>query len=114
MKSKALLGLLADGQFHSGESLASSLGISRTAIWKQIRRASEEGVRIETIRGKGYRLLSDMDLLEAERITQGLTPGCRSRVELTVLDEVDSTNAEIVRRRTRSDSGRIPVCIADC
>ncbi|EDM47541.1 biotin--[acetyl-CoA-carboxylase] ligase [Marinobacter algicola] len=117
MKSKALLGLLADGQFHSGESLASSLGISRTAIWKQIRRASEEGVRIETIRGKGYRLLSDMDLLEAEGIVQGLAPDCRSRVELIVLDEVDSTNAEIVRRRagrSGSDSGRIPVCIADC
>lgn len=114
MKSKALLGLLADGQFHSGESLASSLGISRTAIWKQVRRAAEEGVRIETIRGKGYRLLSDMDLLDAERITQGLTPDCRSRVELIVMDEVDSTNAEIVRRRAEFDSGRIPVCISDC
>ena len=114
MKSKALLGLLADGQFHSGESLASSLGISRTAIWKQVRRAAEEGVRIETIRGKGYRLLSDMDLLEAEQITQSLAPDCRSRIELTVLDEVDSTNAEIVRRRAGSGSGRVPVCIADC
>lgn len=114
MKSRALLGLLADGQVHSGESLANSLGISRTAIWKQVRRAAEEGVRIETIRGKGYRLLSDMDLLEAERITQGLSPDCRSRVELVVLDEVDSTNAEIVRRRGGSGAGSIPVCIADC
>ncbi|KPQ01214.1 biotin--[acetyl-CoA-carboxylase] ligase [Marinobacter sp. HL-58] len=114
MKSRALLGLLADGQVHSGESLAASLGISRTAIWKQIRRAMDDGVRIETIRGKGYRLLSDMDLLDESRIIQGLAPQHRSAIELSVLDEVDSTNAEIVRRRRESGTGRIPVCIADC
>jgi len=114
MKSRALLGLLSDRQVHSGESLANSLGISRTAIWKQIRRATEEGVRIETIRGKGYRLLSNVDLLEAEHIARALEPDCRSAVELAVLDEVDSTNAEIVRRRPASGAGRIPVCIADC
>lgn len=114
MKSRALLGLLADGQVHSGESLAASLGISRTAIWKQIRRAMDDGVRIETIRGKGYRLLSDMDLLDESRIIRGLAPQHRSSIELSVLDEVDSTNAEIVRRRRESGTGRIPVCIADC
>lgn len=114
MKSRALLGLLADGQVHSGESLAASLGISRTAIWKQIRRAMDEGIRIETIRGKGYRLLTDMDLLDQSQILQGLGEPNRSAIELTVLDEVDSTNAEIVRRRGESGAGRIPVCIADC
>lgn len=114
MKSRALLGLLADGQVHSGESLAASLGISRTAIWKQIRRAMDEGFRIETIRGKGYRLLTEMDLLDQNQILQGLSLSRRSAIELIVLDEVDSTNAEIVRRRRESGSGRVPVCIADC
>lgn len=114
MKSRALLGLLADGQVHSGESLASSLGISRTAIWKQVRRAMDEGVRIETIRGKGYRLLTNMDLLDFDLILQGLESPLRSVIELTVLDEVDSTNAEIIRRRNGTAPGRVPVCIADC
>lgn len=114
MKSRALLGLLADGQVHSGESLAATLGISRTAIWKQIQRAMDDGVRIETIRGRGYRLLTDMDLLEEGRVIQGLSAPYRSAIELTVLDEVDSTNAEIVRRRREAGSGGIPVCIADC
>lgn len=115
MKSRALIGLLADGQVHSGESLAASLGISRTAIWKQIRRATSEGLSIETIRGKGYRLLTDIDLLDDELILQGLEASRRSSINLTVLDEVDSTNAEIVRQRLESSEGsRIPVCIADC
>lgn len=114
MKSRALIGLLADGQVHSGESLAASLGISRTAIWKQIRRAMDDGLRIETIRGKGYRLLTTMDLLDAGQIMQGLEGAFRSAIELAVLDEVDSTNAEIVRRRRGIGGDRVPVCIADC
>ncbi|PXX88363.1 biotin--[acetyl-CoA-carboxylase] ligase [Marinobacter vulgaris] len=114
MKSRALLSLLADGQVHSGESLATRLGISRTAIWKQIRRAMGEGVRIETIRGKGYRLLTDIDLLDEEVILDHLEPPLGSAIDLIVLDEVDSTNAEIVRRRPELGGGRIPVCVADC
>lgn len=114
MKSRAILGLLADGQVHSGESLAASLGISRTAIWKQIRRVMDEGFRIETIRGRGYRLLTEVDLLDADRVIQGLDAHRRSVVDLTVLDEVDSTNAEIVRRRREVAAGTVPVCIADC
>ncbi|MCL7946044.1 biotin--[acetyl-CoA-carboxylase] ligase [Marinobacter sp. ATCH36] len=114
MKSRALLGLLADGKIHSGESLAAKLSISRTAIWKQIRRAMDEGIRIETIRGKGYRLLTEVDLLDQHQILQGLGVPHRSAIELTVLDEVDSTNAEIVRRRRESGTTQIPVCIADC
>jgi len=114
MKSRALLGLMADGQVHSGESLASSLGISRTAVWKQVKRAMEEGYEIETLRGKGYRLLTVVDLLDQGAIVEDLPAEVRSRVELTVLDEVDSTNAEIVRRRPVTGAGRVPVCIADC
>ena len=33
----ALLRLLADGRFRSGEALAAALGVSRAAVWKQMR-----------------------------------------------------------------------------
>lgn len=113
MKSKTIIGLLADGRIHSGESLASTLGISRTAIWKQIRRAEDEGYRIETIRGRGYRLISRVDLLEPALIAAELDEAIRSRIDLVVVDEVDSTNAEVIRRRPGPVSPVIPVCIAD-
>lgn len=113
MKSRALIGLLADGKVHSGESLASSLGISRTAIWKQVRRAVEEGYDIDTIRGKGYRLNTPVDLLDRETILKEMPESIQRRVQLDVLEEVDSTNAEIVRLRPGSGSAIIPVCIAD-
>lgn len=113
MKSKALITLLRDGNIHSGESLAQSLGVSRTAVWKQIRRAVDDGFEIATVRGKGYRLLTPVDLLDAGTISDGIAPELRSRLQLTVLDEVDSTNAEVLRQWQAGVSG-IPVCIADC
>lgn len=112
MKTNVLIGLLADGQVHSGESLASCLGISRTAVWKQIKRASERGFSIETIRGKGYRLITPVDLLSADTILASLDASRRQQVELRVLDEVDSTNAEIIRHRPATGA-RVPVCLAD-
>lgn len=113
MKSRALLSLLSDGQIHSGESLASSLGVSRTAIWKQIRKASQEGYVIETIRGKGYRLMTRLDLLDADVILAEIPASLRSGVSLEILDEVDSTNAELIRRRDRSSSKSTMVCLAE-
>lgn len=112
MKTNVLIGLLADGQVHSGESLASRLGISRTAVWKQIKRAGEQGFRVETIRGKGYRLVTPVDLLDADTILSYLEASRRQRIELSVLDEIDSTNAEIIRRFPGAGP-RVPVCLAD-
>ncbi len=36
LTQQRLLGLLADGQLHSGSELAEVLGISRAAVWKQV------------------------------------------------------------------------------
>lgn len=114
MKSRALLGLLADGQIHSGESLASSLGVSRTAVWKQVKRAAEEGYSIDTIRGKGYRLVTSVDLLDADEILGQLPQSLRSTVSsLQVHDELDSTNAEIIRQRARSSARETLICLAE-
>ena len=114
MKSRALLGLLADGQIHSGEFLASSLGVSRTAVWKKIRRAAEEGYSIDTIRGKGYRLITAVDLLDADAILDQLSADLRSTISsLQVHDELDSTNAEIIRQRGRSSGHDTLICLAD-
>lgn len=113
MKSKPLLRLLADGEIHSGESLALSLGVSRTAIWKQIKRATDEGYSVDTIRGKGYRLVSPLDLLDADAILNALPAHLQSVISLEVHDELDSTNAEVIRQRAQPNGGNPIVCLAD-
>lgn len=112
MKSKALISLLLDGEVHSGECLANQLGVSRTAIWKQIRRAEEEGIHIKTIRGRGYQLVSDVDFLSAEAILESLRHDHGGCVRLQVLDDVDSTNAVVMREFADGSDG-VPVVLAD-
>ncbi len=112
MKPNAVLSLLQDGQVHSGEHLAEQLGVSRTAVWKQLRKAMDEGCQIETVRGRGYRLLQPVDLLDEADLVAALADDQRRRLSLTLLEAVDSTNAEVIRRWPTAAG--IPVCIADC
>lgn len=113
MNTKPLLTLLADGEIHSGEYLAESLGISRTAIWKQVRKLQGDGIQIATIRGRGYQLATPMDLLSADEIREELRQDVREKVSLIVHDRIDSTNSEIARRWQQGESGLL-VSIADC
>ena len=91
-----LLKLLQDGQFHSGEALGASLGISRSAVWKQLQSLQAElSLPIHTVRGRGYRLESPLQLLDAAWIDANATGAWWP---VTVLPSVDSTNAEALRR----------------
>ena len=45
-----------EGNFISGESLASSLGVSRAAVWKAVSALQEKGYEIETKKHHGYRM----------------------------------------------------------
>lgn len=100
MVRQTLLALLSDGGFHSGQDLAGQLGISRTAVWKQVRKLREKsGLEIESVRGRGYRIAGGLDLLDPDRVRAGLSPEARGLLgELLLLDTVDSTNAEVLRQ----------------
>ncbi|MGG2400165.1 bifunctional biotin--[acetyl-CoA-carboxylase] ligase/biotin operon repressor BirA [Pseudomonas sp. SH1-B] len=91
-----LLKLLQDGRFHSGEALGARLGISRSAIWKQLQGLEADlGVEVFKVPGKGYRLSSPLVLLDAERISDAAGGG---GWPVHVESSLDSTNAEIFRR----------------
>lgn len=59
----------ANGEPISGQQLADTLNISRTAIWKHMKQLEEEGYQFESIRKKGYILLSSPDTLDPAKIT---------------------------------------------
>ncbi|VVP54883.1 Bifunctional ligase/repressor BirA [Pseudomonas fluorescens] len=88
-----LLNLLKDGRFHSGQDLGEALGISRSAVWKQLQHLEAElGLSIHKVRGRGYQLASPLMLLDSLKIST-MAPDW----PVTVLDSVDSTNAEALR-----------------
>lgn len=60
-----LLNLLKDGRFHSGQDLGEALGISRSAVWKQLQHLEAElGLSIHKVRGRGYQLATPLMLLD--------------------------------------------------
>lgn len=87
-----LLSLLADGEPHSGSSLAKTLRVSRSAIWKFVGSLREVGVPIESLPRSGYRMPRAVDLLDAAFIEQKLSEHQVALESLDVPLTVPSTN----------------------
>jgi BirA family transcriptional regulator, biotin operon repressor / biotin---[acetyl-CoA-carboxylase] ligase len=91
---------LADGEFHSGEQLAETLGVSRGAIWKAVESLRELGATLHAVRNRGYRLRSGSDALDSKRITGLLTPTVRNHVlNVETAWTVGSTNSVLLSRQ---------------
>jgi BirA family transcriptional regulator, biotin operon repressor / biotin---[acetyl-CoA-carboxylase] ligase len=89
----ALLTLLADGQMHAGPSLAASLGMSRTAVWKMVAELRQSGIGITSVDRRGYRLAEPCELLDAAAIRRAAEQRLRPLPgEIEVLFAADSTN----------------------
>ncbi|MDY6978796.1 MAG: bifunctional biotin--[acetyl-CoA-carboxylase] ligase/biotin operon repressor BirA [Pseudomonadota bacterium] len=95
-----ILSLLADGRFHSGTALASRLGISRSAVWKQIQRLSEQyNIPVQAVQGRGYRLPRPLELLDAGAVIAELSPAARASLgRLQVEWSLASTNQWLMER----------------
>ena len=113
---KLILNILADGQFHSGTALAKNIGISRSAVCKQLNNLTERGVKFSAISGKGYRLERVLQFLSVEGIENYLNPTGASLIsKLEIHDCITSTNSYLVNKSyetINSNSGF--VCFAEC
>lgn len=101
-----LIGILADGEFHSGEQLGEQLGMSRAAINKHIQTLKEWGINVFTVTGKGYSLPAAMQLLNEQAINARLDNG-----RLAVIPVIDSTNQYLLDRMDTLQSG--DACVAE-
>lgn len=93
MKEKILNKLKEDtSRYMSGEVLSEMFGVTRTAIWKNIKELKEEGYGIESSSRKGYRLIFANDILNKYEIAQGLATNLLGR-DIHYFDVLDSTNS---------------------
>lgn len=91
-----LLELLKDGRFHSGQALGQALGVSRSAIWKQLQLLEAElGLVIHKVRGRGYQLATPITLLSSAEI--GRSSISSGSWDIRILNSIDSTNAQALR-----------------
>lgn len=93
----ALLRLLADGEFHSGEAMARHLDVSRASVSNALREAEEFGLKLYRVRGRGYCLVDPPRWLDAAVITRHL--GERGEFfHLILLDNATSSNTLLMRQ----------------
>jgi BirA family biotin operon repressor/biotin-[acetyl-CoA-carboxylase] ligase len=131
----SLLRQLSDGAFHSGEDLAAKVGLTRARVSQLLRQAETAGLSLERVRGRGYRLMTAPDFLDALRVREALTEYgvklatnglsllrpqiadddgaigtevlteivARPPIHLELVDQLDSTSTELLRRAPRRD-----------
>jgi len=79
----------------SGDVLAAELSLSRAGVWKHIQTLRKQGADIRAKSGKGYVLNSEV--FSAGTLKPLLTGRSIGR-SIEILDEIDSTNREVMRR----------------
>ena len=77
-----------NGNFVSGQELASRLEVSRNAVWKAIKSLQGQGFEIESHAGIGYRLAVKRDIISRDILANDLKYPCN----IQVFDKLDSTN----------------------
>lgn len=101
-----LVDILSDGEFHSGEQLGETLGMSRAAINKHIQTLKSWGLDVYTVTGKGYSLPAPIQLLDEQAILAQVEQG-----NVSVIPVIDSTNQYLLERMHDMPSGA--ACIAE-
>lgn len=99
------------GQYVSGAFASQELGVSRTAIWKSIRKLEAAGYEFEASTKLGYRLLFQPDKLDGDSI-KALLKTETFGIPLHYRDEVDSTQ-NAVRALAEEGAAEGVLVIAD-
>ena len=109
----ALVQALKDGAWHSGETIAEAMGVSRTAVWKHAAHLPDWGLELESAAGQGYRLPRPLSLLDATALREALDAPARAAVrDVQVHAELASTNAHLLAVNTLSP-GAFDLCLAE-
>ncbi|MDP2431884.1 MAG: biotin--[acetyl-CoA-carboxylase] ligase [Pseudomonadota bacterium] len=88
-----ILRQLSHDDFHSGEAVARRLRISRASVHNAVHEAEALGLRVQAVRGRGYRLANPVTWLDAE----SFSPFLRARgFQVELAASLDSTNAHLL------------------
>lgn len=95
-----LLRLLADARLRSPAGLARELGIAPAAVHQGLGELEHLGLKLDRVRGRGYRLAEPYDFLDAAA-ARALLGALAPRFHLDLLDACASTNTLLLERARR-------------
>lgn len=82
------------GNWVSGEVLSRKMAVSRSAIWKHVRKLREEGYLIQSSPRKGYLFEKTSEMLLPNEIRDGLDSEIFGKRDIVYYSETDSTNTK--------------------
>ncbi|MBY5942650.1 MULTISPECIES: biotin--[acetyl-CoA-carboxylase] ligase [unclassified Halomonas] len=108
-----LIRLLSDGEFHSGQQLGEKLGVSRAAVWKQLRKLEDLGIPMEAVKGQGYRLAEPLELLDGPSVVAALSRESRRHLSRLFVEDTLPSSNEFLRERFRQGAGHAEACLVE-
>jgi BirA family biotin operon repressor/biotin-[acetyl-CoA-carboxylase] ligase len=108
---RTIIQALGDGCCHSGTTLGQLLGVTRSAVWKQINQLIESDLPIMRVPQQGYRLKQPLILLDEQEIKAELSAlKWHTPFNLEVFTSIDSTNRYL---KSMPSSPRVEVCCSE-
>ncbi len=98
--------ILNDGQYHDGDSMGELLQLTRSAVWKTVKKLQNYGVNIDSIKGKGYLLQEPLLLMNHHEIKNNIP----KNIEISVFETIDSTNQYLKQFKNNKHP---KICIAE-
>lgn len=92
-----ILRLLTDGKFHSGETIAQQLKVSRATVWNALQDAEKLGIEIFSVRGRGYKLPQAVTLLNEQAVLKAMDSQS-TLLKLEIHDHLESTNTYLMKK----------------
>ena len=102
LKQRILDMLKSAGGYISGEKISETLGITRSAVWKHVNRLKKNGYIIESVKNRGYRLVSSPDIIVEDDIKKSLNTEFVGQ-NIFFYDETDTTNERAKANSTEPD-----------
>lgn len=92
MKEKILNLLKSNKDYISGEEISKLLGVTRSSVWKYINMLKKDNYIIDGISNKGYKLISEPDLISINELKLKLATNFIGK-EIHYFKELPSTNS---------------------
>jgi BirA family biotin operon repressor/biotin-[acetyl-CoA-carboxylase] ligase len=81
--------MLSNGEYYDENIISEKLNITQGEVWQTIKKLKRYGIKLHSMKGRGYSLQSPLILLNEAHIKQGLQ---NKNIDITVFETIDSTN----------------------
>lgn len=112
MRERILQLLKEKEDYVSGQDICDLLGVSRTAVWKNIKALKEAGYQIDSVNNRGYKLLGEPDALSETGI-RGYKNTKWLGDTIIYKDSMDSSNTQ-AKRLGENGAENGTLVVTDC